>query len=256
MANDFDLDEMLLENAHDQHDHQHTHEAEPFDGSEAEFGDLEAYDPLEMEDEFAFEDPLDGISAREVDDLAHELTDMTSEAEMEEFLGKLFRNVGRTLKRTARKVVPNAVRFLKGPATQLLAKALPIVGSAVGSAVPGLGTVIGGAAGGLAGNLLSSGAAADVLGSLANEMGHTHLEEARIDLARRMVRTVADAAANAAVDPAAASQPADVARRVLSTAMSKNLPHAARVALSKSGAAGARSGRWERRGNAIVLFNV
>src|SRR5215510_13024625 len=115
------------------------------------------------------------ISEQEELELAMELLSVQNEYEMEQFLGKLVRGIGRGLK---------AVGKVALPALKSLAKvALPIAGSALGSfiPIPGVGTMIGGAIGRAAANAL--------------ELEYEGMDpgQADIEKARRIVRILRSA---------------------------------------------------------------
>lgn len=108
-------------------------------------------------------------------ELAQELLEITTEAELEEFLGKLVRRVARGAGSFMRSGIGRAV----GGVLRNVAKtALPMVGSALGSMVaPGLGTAIGGKLGSMAAKLLE-----------AEELESMGEAEAELEAARRYVR--------------------------------------------------------------------
>jgi uncharacterized protein (DUF697 family) len=108
---------------------------------------------LSTESEFPHETYETEAAALEAE-LVNEFLEITTEAELEEFLGKL-----------ARSVVKGASSFIKSPVGKALGgvlknvakKALPAVGGALGSMVlPGVGTAIGSKLGSLAGGLLEA----------------------------------------------------------------------------------------------------
>jgi hypothetical protein len=108
-------------------------------------------------------------------ELAHELLEITNEAELEEFLGKLVRGVARGASSFMKSSVGRAV----GGVLRNVAKtALPMVGSALGSFVaPGIGTALGGKLGSMAAKLLE-----------AEERETMGEAEAELEAARRYVR--------------------------------------------------------------------
>ena len=108
-------------------------------------------------------------------ELAHELLEITNEAELEEFLGKLVRGVARGAGSFMKSSVGKAV----GGVLRSVAKtALPMVGSALGSFVaPGIGTALGGKLGSMAAKLLE-----------AEERETMGEAEAELEAARRYVR--------------------------------------------------------------------
>lgn len=121
-------------------------------------------------------------------ELAQQLLETTTEADLEEFLGDL-----------AKTVVKGASTFVKSPVGKALGgvlknvakTALPAVGGALGSLVlPGVGTAIGSKLGSLAGGLLEAGE--------AESLGE---EEAQYEAAQRYVRFARAAYSNAARAP-------------------------------------------------------
>ena len=108
-------------------------------------------------------------------ELAQELLEVSSEEELEEFLGKLVSRVAKG----ARSFMTSGLGKAVGGVLRNVAKtALPMVGSALGSFVaPGLGTAIGGKLGGMAAKLLE-----------AEELETMAEAEAELEAARRYVR--------------------------------------------------------------------
>ncbi|MBS0390240.1 MAG: hypothetical protein JSR23_03660 [Proteobacteria bacterium] len=222
------------------------------------------------------------LSEAEEMELAMELLSVSNEDEMEQFLGKLFRGIGRGLKKVGRfigrKVLPVVGGALKG----LAKKALPFVGGALGSfiPIPGVGTALGTALGGA------------VSKALELEFGELESEEAELEIARRLVRIAATTAQQAsAASPGA--PPDALLRDALLAAVRAHLPTfaaneaelmaEAEAELGYEGegeyegeyegegegeyaqeyegaypgaAGGAMSGRWTRRGRYIVLHGV
>jgi len=144
------------------------------------------YEQPEMNEVFEFEQPelyesgqheyaSGELSEAYELELAQELLEITNEAELEEFLGKLVRGVARGASSFMKSGIGKAV----GGVLRNVAKtALPMVGSALGSFVaPGLGTAIGGKLGGMAAKLLE-----------AEEMETMGEAEAELEAARRYVR--------------------------------------------------------------------
>ena len=132
----------------------------------------EAYEYEQPETQEAFE--FQEFETQE-SELAQELLEIASEAELEEFLGKLVRGVARGARAFVRSPIGRAV----GGVLRNVAKtALPIAGSALGSFIaPGVGTAIGGRLGSMAANLLE-----------AEEMEALGEAEAELEAARRYVR--------------------------------------------------------------------
>lgn len=153
------------------------------------------------------------LSEAEEMELAMELLGVSNEDEMEQFLGKMFRGIGRGLKKVGRfigkKVLPKIGGALKG----LAKKALPFVGGALGSLIPipGVGTALGSALG------------SAVSKALELEFGELESEGAELEIARRLVRIAATTAQHAS--SASPSAPPDAALRdALLTAVRTHLP--------------------------------
>jgi uncharacterized protein (DUF697 family) len=153
---------------------------------------MTAYEAFEYQPELneAYEQPeVHEFEAHELHEalefeLAQELLEITNEAELEEFLGKLVRSVARGAGSFMKSGIGKAV----GGVLRSVAKtALPMVGSALGSFVaPGLGTAIGGKLGGMAANLLE-----------AEERESMGEAEAEMEAARRYVRWASGTVRNA-----------------------------------------------------------
>jgi hypothetical protein len=158
-----DIDSTRLEANPDQNENLEDQE-QASDAGEAE-GDFEM--PMSEEEEEA---------------LAAELLGVSSEEEMDQFFGKLFRKL--------RPVIGGAAKFLSqnaGPLTASLKgiarKALPFVGGALGTAIPipGVGTALGGAVGRAASNLLEM------------ETNEMEVDEREFEIAKRFVRLASHA---------------------------------------------------------------
>jgi uncharacterized protein (DUF697 family) len=187
------------------------------------------------EGEFAAASPFS--EAEEVA-LATELLGVTSEEELDQFLGKLFRRVGRTLGKV--------VRPFGGILKSVAKKALPFVGGALGSLipVPGVGTAVGTALGSAASKLFEL------------EVDGLSEEEQEFEVARRFVR-LAGATANSLAQAGPAATPA-AARNAVIAAARQHAPGLVGM-LTGAGAvpaAGGGSGRWIRRGRHIILLGI
>lgn len=224
------------------------------------------------------------LSESEEVELAMELLGVSSEEEWEQFLGKLFKGIGRGLKKVGSFVGSKVLKPLGGALKGLAKAALPMVGGALGSfiPIPGVGTAIGTAVG------------SAVSKALELELGELESEEAEFEVARRIVRMAATAAQQAgAATPGTAPQAA--VRDALLAAARAHLPAFAANEAELMGegegeyeqegegqyegerqeeyeneykyegesgagfAAGPRtahSGRWQRRGRHIVLFGA
>ncbi|MDO7866774.1 hypothetical protein [Nocardioides jiangxiensis] len=163
-------------------------------------------------------------------ELAQELLEITNEAELEEFLGKLVRSVARGASSFMKSGIGKAV----GGVLRNVAKtALPMVGSALGSMVaPGLGTAIGGKLGGMAANLLE-----------AEELESMGEAEAEMEAARRYVRWASGTVRNAMRAPYGAP-PRTVARSAAVSSARRYAPALVRTS------SGARPGAYRSRRSA------
>ena len=140
--------------------------------------------------EFAFEEEAEvygetesPFTEAEEMELALELLEISSEAELDYFLGNVFKKIGQGIKKVARP--------LGGILKSVAKKALPFVGGALGSfiPIPGVGTMIGKAVGTAASNLLEV------------ELEGLSQEERELEMARRFVRFAGGAASGAARAP-------------------------------------------------------
>ena len=147
-------------------------------------------------------------------ELAAELLSISNEEELDLFLGKLFKGIGRGLKKFGRfigkKVLPALGKGLKA----IGKVALPIVGKALGSfiPIPGVGTAIGGAIG------------TAVSKALELEFNGLPSEEAELEIARRFVRIAATAARQAALANPHAN-PEAIANSALMAAARMHVPN-------------------------------
>jgi hypothetical protein len=202
------------------------------------------------------------LSEQEELQLAAELLEITTEAELEQFLGNLLKRIGRGVGGFLRSGVGRAI----GGALKNIARfALPLAGKALGTLipVPGLGTMVGGALGTMASKLFE----------VQSEGVDRH--EYEFEIARRFVRLTAAAAQNAALDQRQAP-PQLLAREALLSAARQYAPGVARYpqlvttpspwywpASPPAGPANgdgrprrAQSGRWVRQGRKIVILGL
>jgi uncharacterized protein (DUF697 family) len=165
-------------------------------------------------------------------ELAMELLGVSSEAELDQFLGKMLKGAWRGIKKVASGPLGSALKALAK-------KALPFVGGALGSLIPipGVGTAVGSALGGAL--------------SKALEMEYGELEEAEqeLEMARSFVRIANDAAQQVA-NTRSDQHPQAIVHAALNSAIQRHLPHAqnAMAQTVKS-----HSGQWTRSNNTIVL---
>jgi uncharacterized protein (DUF697 family) len=206
------------------------------DEYEAEYDEYEA----EYEDEYEYAEGV--FDEAEEMELAAELLSTSDEYELDQFLGKLFKKVGRKVKKFAKSATSGSLgSIIKGAAK----KALPIVGGA-------LGTVVGGPVGTALGSKLASGAG----NMFGLELEGLSPEDQEFEVARRVVRFAGEAAKNAAeISPAV--EPRTAAKAAAVAAAKKHAPGLLRPQpRMPSGIGAARSGRWLRRGAKIVLMGV
>jgi uncharacterized protein (DUF697 family) len=205
--------------------------------AEGGYGEMSSESPLSEAQEMA---------------LAAELLEITSEEELEQFLGGIIKKVGGFVKGPIGKAIGGVLK-------KVAKTALPMVGGALGNLVlPGVGGALGSKLGGMASKLFELEAE-----FLASEQGE-------FEVARRIVRLTAGAAQNAARAPSNAP-PAAVAQAAIAQAARQHAPglldprvaravaQATRNGVPSAGMAptmGARSGRWVRRGQKIVVVGA
>lgn len=179
------------------------------------------------------------FSADREQELAMELLSVSSEAEMEQFLGNVFSSVWNGVKKVASP--------LGGVLKAVAKRALPYVGGALGSLIPipGVGTALGRAVGSV------------VSQALEMEFEGMAPQQQEFEAARRFVRlagTAAQLAGQGDGSPASVRTAVLVAARRHVPALTRS-PRAGRgVGQGGSTAMPAGvTGRWRRRGNRIVL---
>lgn len=120
-------------------------------------------------------------------ELAAELLEVTNEAELDRFLGRLFRRVGGFFRRVIRSPI---VRAIGGVLRNVARRVLPLAGGALGSIVaPGIGTAIGSSLGSAVGQLFGA------------ELEGLSPEDREFEVARRFVRLAASTIRRAAFAP-------------------------------------------------------
>lgn len=188
--------------------------------------------------EFSSEAEGEVFSEDQLHELAAELMAVSSEEELDHFLGGLIKKaagaVGKFVKSPVGKQLGG---MLKG----LAKKALPVVGGALGNfIVPGAGGLVG-----------------SKLGSMASKLFELNLEglseeDQQFEISKQFVRLAADATKNAVSAPASAN-PVAAVRGAVSQAVQR---HAPGLLGGSAGLGSATSGRWVRKGNRIILFGV
>src|SRR5215217_8088751 len=200
-----------------------------FEGNDSP-GEFETYGEYSSEGAF---------SEAEEMELAAELLSVANEAELEQFLGNLFKKAGAFVSSALGQDLMNQVKGLAK-------KALPMLGSAIGNMiVPGLGGVVGGRLTASAGEMLGL------------ELEGLSYEDQEFEVAKQIVRLGA-AAANHAVEAGETAPPTQVAQQALTTAAQQYAPGLLRNYPPQS--ANMRDhrhprrhrhhrGQWVRRGN-------
>jgi hypothetical protein len=172
--------------------------------------------------------------------LASQLLEVTTDRELEQFLGGLLGRVGAFAGRVLRSDTGQALQGILGQAAR---QALPVIGRGVGGLVaPGRGGDVGARLAAQAGRFLGL------------ELEGLSPEDREFETARQFVRFALDAAGRAAAAPAALP-PAEAARSAAAAAASRHAPGLLGW-LGETGSAPARrrrSGRWDRRGRTIVI---
>jgi len=209
-------------------------------------GEFEGGQPGEYESGQFGEYERDNENESELEyELAHELLEITTEAELEQFIGKLVKSAGKFMKSGVGKAIGGVLK-------SVAKTALPMVGSALGSMVlPGVGTALGGKLGSMASKLLEVGE--------AETMGEA---EAELEAAVRFVRFGRAAARHASMAPPSVP-PRVIARSAAVAAARRHAPallrpspptwrdrRATRWPASQSRSPGrTRSPRWQWSGN-------
>jgi uncharacterized protein (DUF697 family) len=206
---------------------------------EAEAGEWEQ----EAEAESEYYEEMDGVfSEAEEMEMAAELLGVSSEEELDQFLGDLIKKAGRVVGRFVKSPTGRALGGLLKKAAKT---ALPIVGGAVGG-------YLGGPAGAQAGSSLASAAGR----AFGLELEGLSAEDQEFEAARGFVRFAGAAAGNAAAAPASVA-PATAAKTAVTAAARQFAPGLLSSAGAGRGApTGRQSGRWIRKGRKIVLLGV
>lgn len=206
-------------------------------GYEGEGGQFEVYGEYTQEGTFSEADEME---------LAAELLAVSNEAELDQFLGKLFKKAGTFLKS------PIGQKLLGG-IKSIAKKALPTLAGLAGNlVVPGIGGAIGGQLASQAGSMLGL------------ELEGLSYEDQEFEVAKQIVRLGGAAAANAA-QAASTAPAAQAAQAALTAAAQQFAPGLLRNGNPQGAASAGRgghqcqhknSGRWIRRGRAIVLLQA
>jgi hypothetical protein len=172
-------------------------------------------------------------------ELASELLEVTSESELEQFLGGILSSAAGAARRFVRS---DTGRALGGILKDAARQALPIVGRAVGQwAAPGTNGRAGAQIATQAGKLFGL------------ELEGLSAEDREFEVARQFVR-FAGAAGRAACQLPQTVPATEAARAAAADAARVYAPGLLPRLQGRSGALWPRSGRWVRRGRAIVLY--
>lgn len=215
--------------------------------------ELESYEHEQYEyDEAEWSAEAGVFSEAEAMELTAELLEINSEAELDQFLGSLIKRAGRA-----------AGQFIKSPVGQQLGGLLK---GAAKKAFPMVGSAIGGYFGGSSGAKLGSQVASTAGRIFGLELEGLSLEDQEYETAKRFVQFAGTAAKNAAsapptANPRAVAQSAVLAAaRQLAPGLTSSAPTVTPGGMMGTACPtcgrGAKSGRWLRRGNKIILFGA
>ena len=201
-------------------------------------------DSYEFEGDSTYEGPFNEVEEME---LASELLEITSEEELDQFLGSLFKKVSRGVGSLIKGPIG---RQLGGMLKGVAKKVLPMAGGALGSfiPIPGVGTAVGTALGSAASNVFEM------------ELEGLSQEDQEFEVARQFVKFAGEAAKQAAQTPPNVP-PQEAAKSAVVAAAQQYAPGLLRPttpsAPAASGGVGrGRSGRWIRRGRSIILLGA
>lgn len=217
---------------------EYSPEMENFEGEQNEWEDSEwAGESGWGEAEWGSESEV--FSEAELMELAGELLEVNSEAELDQFLGKVIKKAARAVGKVVRSPLGSAVGgYLKG----LAKRALPLAGTAVG-----------GFFGGPLGAKIGSGLASAAGSSLGVEAETLNAEDMEFEGAKNFVKLAGDAVKTSVTAPSRAD-PTAVAQSAVTAAAQQRAP-----GILDTGAGSKRrsssGGRWVRRGRNIVIMN-
>ena len=199
---------------------------------------------LEHESEGGFGEIESELSEEEEVELALELLTVSSEAELDQFLGKLFKGAWKGIKKVG-SVVGKIAKPLGGVLRAVAKKALPLVGGALGSfiPIPGVGTAVGSALGGAISKALEA------------ETGRLNAEDRELEIARRFVRIATHRGATGGRGAAGHGR----RDRRHAGGRRGGAQGSAELPVQRRGRApgpGAQQGRWIRRGRQVVLLGA
>jgi hypothetical protein len=177
-------------------------------------------------------------------ELASELLEITSEGELDRFLGNLIGRAGQAIGKFVKSPEGRAIGgLLKGAAKQVL---------------PGLGSAVGGYLGGATGARFGSDVASAAGRAFGLELEGLSDEDRDFEVARRFVNFAGEAVKNVALAPAGLDPRTQANAAMLAAAKT----HAPGLISPRQAGRGPQpscpltSGRWARRGNKIVLYGI
>jgi hypothetical protein len=225
--------------------------------------ETEAFESGEFEaGNFEFNETGEVFSETENMELASEMLEVSSEAELEQFLGDLVAKAGRSLG-----------QFVGSPQGQAL---VGVLRGAARQVLPTLGSAVGGYLGGDTGSKLGAQAASAAGRAFGLELEGLSNEDREFEVARRFVNFAGEAVRNlsdnavspqfeaasisTAVPAGASLSLAAAAQKAALAAAQTHAPGLqipkAKVSFMIGGRSGGKTGRWVRDGSKIILFGV
>ncbi|SFK58857.1 hypothetical protein [Methylocapsa palsarum] len=221
-------------------------ESGPFEAEQFEFGEAEGPTFGEFGEAEVFGEMGETFGETEQLELASELLEITSEAELDRFLGDLIAKAGQAVG-----------GFIRSPEGQAIGG---ILKGAAKQALPGIGSAVGGYFGGAQGARLGRDAAQAAGRAFGLELEGLSGEDRDFEIARRYVNFAGEAVKNLAFsrpgsDPSSAARAAAVeAAKTYAPGLLSRAGDGVETGYSR--ATSGRSGRWMRRGNKIVLYGI
>lgn len=215
---------------------------ENYEQEQYEYGEFGEYGETEWSGEAGI------FNESQAMELAAELLEVSSEEELDRFLGGLIKKAGQV-----------AGKFIKSPVGQQLGGLLK---GAAKQALPMVGSAIGGYFGGSGGAKIGSQVASTAGRIFGLELEGLSHEDQEYEAAKRFVQFAGTAAKNAALSPQVAN-PKALAQSAVAAAARQLAPGLVRSSSSVATGGtcsacgrGAMSGRWVRRGSKIILLGA
>jgi hypothetical protein len=214
-------------------------EARPFEAEQFEFAEAETAFQAETGEVFGETEQME---------LASEMLEISSEAELDRFLGDLINRAGQAVGKFVSSPEGRALGgVLKGAARQVL---------------PALGSAVGGYLGGSTGAQLGGQAASAAGAMFGLELEGLSAEDREFEVARRYVSFAGEAVKNLALAPPgsdpqkAVNTAAALAAQTHAPGLLQPRPQTGTQPPASSALPMGHSGRWLRRGNKIVLYGI